>query len=319
MKKTTIRIVYAGMFLTAALVLGQKMFMENRVVDDGRVHTRAGSAGSVITGGHGRNMSSVEDSVKIAGIHGGIGDFSVDGDSILFTSEDSVYEYEDQSGEGGYGNATHSAGDSEKITGSHGRNGNNPIHTGSGSGTVNRPAGSTPGNTGRSYADGNGNGARGNSIGGLGGGGGGGGNGARGKDDNTDKDPANNAPGMNTGANPDREETRADEDKSDPDRGGKPDGDDPDNDKAAGPAGNPPDKGIPPEYFDAPPGKELNDPFQPPIPAEEVGGRDYEEAGEGAGASGDPGARAIPEPVSSLLIGLGSVMLLWSRRRGSRS
>lgn len=65
MKKTTTRIVYAGMFLTAALVLGQKMFMENRVVDDGRVHTRAGSAGSVITGGHGRNMSSVEDSVKL--------------------------------------------------------------------------------------------------------------------------------------------------------------------------------------------------------------------------------------------------------------
>ncbi|WP_353735589.1 MULTISPECIES: PEP-CTERM sorting domain-containing protein [Nitrosomonas] len=27
----------------------------------------------------------------------------------------------------------------------------------------------------------------------------------------------------------------------------------------------------------------------------------------------------MPEPVSSLLIGLGSVMLLWSRRRGSRS
>ena len=319
MKKTTTRIVYAGMFLTAALVLGQKIFMENRVVDDSRVHTRAGSAGSIIAGGHSSNMSGVEDSVKIAGIHGGIGDSSVDGDSILFISEDSVYEDEDQPDASSYGSTAYNTGGSEKITGSHGRNGNNSIHTGPGSGAVNYPAGSTPGNTGRSYADGNGNGARGNSIGGLGGGGGGGGNGASGKDDNTDKDPTGNTPGMNTGANPDREETRrADEDKSDPDRGSKPNGDDAD-DKAADPAGNLPDKEIPPEYFDAPPGKELNDPFQPPIPAEEVGGRDYEEAGEGTGASGNPGARAIPEPVSSLLIGLGSVMLLWSRRRSSRS
>ena len=303
MKKTTTRIVCAGMFLTAALVLGQKVFMENRVIDDDRTHTRAGSASSVIAGGHGRNMSGAEDSVKITGIDGGIDNFSVDGDSILFTSVDSVYEYEDQSGEGDYSDVTHNAGDSGKITDSYGRNGSGSIYAGPASDAVIYPAGSR--RTGRLHAGGNG-------AGGLGGGGGGwGGNGAGGKGD-TGKDPAGNAPGANTGTTPGQENAAsAHEDKSDPDRGNKPGGDNDDSDKTI--PGNPPDKEIPPEYIDAPPGKELNDPFLPQIPAEEIGNQDR----EGAGIPGNPGARAIPEPASSLLIGLGSVMLLWLRRRGS--
>ena len=313
MKKTTTRIVYAGMFLTAALVLGQKMFMENRVIDDARVYTHPGSAGSVIAGGHGRNMSDVEDSVKITGIDGGIGNFSVDGDSILFISEDSVYENEDQSGGNGYGNTTHNAGNSEKITSSHNRNDSSSIYAGPAGGAVTYPSGS--GRVGRLPAGENRNGA-----GGLGGGGGGwGGNGAGGKG-NTDKDPAGNAPGANTGTTPDQENAApAHEDKNDSERDNKPNGDHSaaDGKEAASPADTSPDNEDP-SYFNAPPGtpsKEPGDPFQPQIPAEEIGNQDH----EGPGTSGNPGTRAIPEPASSLLIGLGSMMLLWSRRRSSCS
>lgn len=299
MKKTITRMIYAGIFLTAALVLGQKMFMENRVIDDDRVHTRPGSAGSVIAGGHGRNMSGVEDSVKIAGID----NFSVDGDSILFTSEDFVYENEDQFGESSYGNAVSNTGDGEKTTGGHNRNGDNSTPVGLGSSSaVNRPAGSRKAD--RSYTGGNGAGS--NGAGGLGGGWGG--NSAAGKD--TDKDRADNTP---PDVNRDQKNAApAHKDKSDPSRGGIPGGDDSGDDKTT--SGNPSDKQIPPEYFDAPPG-ELNDPFQPQIPAGEIGNQDH----EGAGTSESSGPMAIPEPVSSLLIGLGGAMLLWSRRRSNRS
>lgn len=307
MKKTKTRIVCAGMFLTAALVLGQKMFMENRVIDDDWTHIRAGSASSVIAGGHARNMSGVENSVKITGIDGDIGNFSVDGDSILFTSVDFVYEYEDQSGDGGYGNTSHNAGDSGKITNSYGRNVSSSIYADPVSGAVIYPAGSR--RIGRLHAGGNG-------AGGLGGGGGGigrGGNDAEGKG-GTGKGSAGNAPSANTSSTPGQENaTPAHEDKSNPDRGSKPSEDNDDSDKII--PGNPSDKENLPEYIDTPPGKELNDPFLPQIPAEEIGNQDH----EGAGTSGNPGARAIPEPASSLLIGLGSVMLLWLRRRGSSS
>lgn len=84
MKKMITRIVYAGIFLTAPLILGQKMFMEDRVIDDDRVHTHSGSVNSIIAGSHIRNMSGVEDRVKITGIRG-TDDFSIDDDSFLLS------------------------------------------------------------------------------------------------------------------------------------------------------------------------------------------------------------------------------------------
>lgn len=295
--------IYAGIFLTAALVLGQKMFMENRVIDGDQAHTPTAFAGSTIASGYGGNMPSVAGGVKIFSINGGTGDFSADDDSIIFISEDFVYENEDQFGESSYGNAVSNTGDGEKTTGGHNRNGDNSTPVGLGSSSaVNRPAGSRKAD--RSYTGGNGAGS--NGAGGLGGGWGG--NGAAGKD--TDKDRADNTP---PDVNRDQKNAApAHKDKSDPSRGGIPGGDDSGDDKTT--SDNPSDKEIPPEYFDAPPG-ELNDPFQPQIPAGEIGNQDQGEVG----TSESSGPMAIPEPVSSLLIGLGGAMLLWSRRRSNRS
>lgn len=301
--------------MTAPLILGQKMFMEDRVIDDDRVHTHSGSVNSIIAGSHIRNMSGVEDRVKITGIRG-TDDFSIDDDSFLFVSGYSAYEDEDQLDRSSYGYAVHNSGGGEKTADSHGRNGNDSIHTGPVGSAVKYPAGLIPGNTGRSYAGRAGHGA----------GGGWGGNGSGGKGD-TGKDSAGNAPGTNAGTTLSQEKAApAHEDKNDPERDNKQNGEHltADGKEATNPAGNLPDKEISP-YFDAPPGtpdKEPGDPFQsqiPQIPAEEVGNPDYREAGEGPGTSGNPGARAIPEPASSLLIGLGGVMLLWPRRRDSRS
>ena len=303
MKKTTTRIVYVGMLSIAALVLGQKMFTEDPVVSDDQTRVELDSAGSVIAGSYSKNIPSVEHNINFVSIEGGVGSFSVD-DDIIFSSQDSIYKDEDWSGEGGYGNTIRDAGDSESIIGGHNRNGSGAIYASPMGSAINSPSDSR--RISRLHRGGNG-------ASGLGGVGGGGGNGEKDKD-GTGKDPAGNTPGENTGVTPSQENTSpANEDKNDPGHSNTPGGNDHDNDESA--SSDPSDKGAPPEYFDGTPGKEPIDPFQPPVSNEEIGNQDN----GGAGTPGSNGAEAIPEPVSSLLIGLGSAMLLWSRRRSGRS
>ena len=344
MKKTITRIVCAGIFLAAALALGQKMFMENQITASNQADARADLTDSTITDGYSRNRLSSNNDVEIADIGDSISNSAVESDTIAFTGEDSAHENEDDFIGNDYVNNIYYAGDSEKATGSSGRNSNNSNHASSGAsagigaGTGRRAADSPPGNGGSFFPGGGGSGI------------GGGTAPHTGKDgkntdsnDNTGKEYPGNAPGTSAGANP-HQDNIADKNNSDP--GGVPNGGDrnnrdnpppntrdsdpgqndkdnseksdrpSDNDHDDKPIGSSSPDTETPEYYDGLPGSEPHDPSQPHPPITGNDNPSYPNIGT-SGEAGGTATSAIPEPGSILLIGLGSMILLWARRRST--
>ncbi len=337
MKKTITRIVCAGIFLAAALALGQKMFMENQITASNQADARTDLTASEIGDGYSRNRLSAHNSVGITNIGDSIGSSAVESDTTAFTStgEDSVHKNEDDVIGDDYTNNIYHAEDSEKTTGHSSRNNNNSNHASSGTsagigaGIGRRTADSPPGSGGSFFPGGGAaphTGKDGKNTG---------------SNDNANKEYSGNAAGTSTGANPNQDNTA---DKNNSDQGSAPNnnksnpppnirdlnpehkdkdnseqGDMPsDNDRDDKPIGSSSPDAETPKYYNGPPGSEPYDPSQLHTP---TAGNDYPSY-PNTGTSGEAGgtaANAIPEPGSIFLIGLGSMILLWIRRRSTRN
>jgi len=312
------------MFLIATLAFGHKIFMES---GDSQTRPHTDTASNNAAGKYGEDRYRMERGRGIPDRSDSIGGVSTGDESAIFAAVDSIGQNKNTFVHDCNNSMASYTGDNEEITWSYSEcNDSGLSYAGSDSGAFTRPTGSIPGNTGHFYAGGvdtggssgsggnagrkgiwgnspHSNGGWGNGAGGSGGGGGGG-NGVGGIG-------AGDSPVTNAGSSPVQEHSPANqEDKNNQSQTGKPAGDDRGNNQG-GPIAAPNKGDAEPEFFDGTPGNAQNNPLQPHIPAG-MGNP----GSETIGTAENPGPQNIPEPTGILLIIMGGVMLLWSRRRG---
>ncbi|WP_300087335.1 PEP-CTERM sorting domain-containing protein [uncultured Nitrosomonas sp.] len=322
MRKTTTRIVCIAIFLIATLALGHKVFMES---GDHQTHPRTDIVSNNAAGKYSGNQYRKERGQGIPDRNDSIGGVSTGNEGAIFAAVDSIGQNKDAFVYDCDDSIARYTGNNEEITWSYsGCSDSGLSHADSGSSASTRPAGSIPGNAGHFYAGGgdaggssgsSGNtgrkGTRGNSPHGNGGWGNGAGSSGSGGGNGTGRTGAGDSPITSTGSNPVQGHPPTNqEDKNNQGQTGKLAGEDHGNNQDEPIAA--PNKGdTEPEFFDGTPGNAQNNPPQPHIPA-----GTGNPGNETIGTAENPGTQNIPEPTSILLIIVGGVMLLWSRRRG---